>query len=81
MSCAPLSIFDDIAEVVHRLPGTSAEAIEAGIEELLGAPQRLASLASRQAAWLAEYDWQVVSHRLWNMLQAPPVIDLVAADR
>ena len=81
VTCTPLSIFDDIAEVVHRLPGTSAEAIEAGIEELLGAPQRLASLGSRQAAWLAEYDWRVVSRRLWNMLQAPPVIDLVAADR
>ena len=81
VACTPLSIFDDIAAVTHRLPGTAPEAIAAGIEDLLGTPQRLASLATRQAAWLAEHDWQVVSQRLWNMLRAPAITDLVAADR
>ena len=81
VACTPLSIFDDIAEVVHRLPGTSAEDIEAGLDALLAAPQRLASLAGRQAAWLACHDWQLLSARLWDMLRAPPILDLVAADR
>lgn len=81
VACTPLSIFDDIAEVVHRLPGTSVEDIEAGLDALLAAPQRLASLAGRQAAWLACHDWQLLSARLWDMLRAPPILDLVAADR
>jgi glycosyltransferase involved in cell wall biosynthesis len=81
VACTPLAIFDDIAEVVHRLPGTASEDIEAGLEALLAAPSRLAGLAERQAAWLASHDWRVVSARLWDMLRAPPVLDLVAADR
>jgi glycosyltransferase involved in cell wall biosynthesis len=81
VACTPLAIFDDIAEVVHRLPGTASEDIEAGLEALLMEPPRLASLAERQAAWLASHDWRVVSARLWDMLRAPPVLDLVAADR
>jgi glycosyltransferase involved in cell wall biosynthesis len=79
--CTPLTIFEDIAEVVHSLPGTSSEDIEAGLEDLLLAPQRLAALAERQTAWLASHDWRVLSARLWDMLRAPPILDLVADDR
>jgi glycosyltransferase involved in cell wall biosynthesis len=81
VACTPLPIFDDVASVVHRLPGTSAADIERGLETLLDDPDRLERHADRQARWLAEHAWPAASRRFWDMLRAPPVQDLVAQDR
>lgn len=81
VACTPLPIFDDVASVVHRLPGTSAADIERGLEALLNDPECLERHADRQARWLAEHAWPAASRRFWDMLRAPPVHDLVAQDR
>ena len=81
VACTPLPIFDDVASVVHRLPGTSADDIERGIDSLLNDADRLGRHADRQARWLAEHAWPAASRRFWDMLRAPPVHDLVARDR
>ncbi len=81
VACTPLPIFDDVATVIHRLPGRSSEDLERGIEALLGDPQRLGLHGARQAAWLREHDWRAASVKLWNMLRAPKILDLVSTDR
>jgi len=81
VACTPLHIFDDVASVVHRLPGTTAEELEHGIETLFNDVDRLNSHADRQARWLAEHEWPAASRRFWDMLRAPPIVDLVARDR
>ena len=81
VACTPLPIFDDVASVVHRLPGASADDIERGIETLLNDVDRLNRHADRQARWLAEHAWPAASRRFWDMLRAPPIYDLVSPDR
>ncbi len=81
VACTPLSIFEDVARVVHRLPGTTAEDLARGLEVLISDPMRLGSLAELQTSWLAAHDWTAVSTRFWNMLRAPPILDLVEVDR
>lgn len=81
VACTPLPIFDDVGSVVHRFGGRSADAIARGIEDLLADPGRLHAHRERQQVWLAEHDWQAASARFWTMLRAPPILDLVAADR
>jgi glycosyltransferase involved in cell wall biosynthesis len=77
VACTPLPIFDDVSDVVHMLPGTSDNELARGIADLLGDPSRRAALSDRQEAWLQAHDWRRVSLRLWNMLRAPPMLDLV----
>ena len=67
--CTPLSIFDDVAGVVHRLPGTEPADIAVGLSELLADEQRLRALRERQQQWLAAHDWPLVSRRLWNTIR------------
>ncbi len=81
VACTPLSIFDDVHRVVHTLPGISAEDLARGIGELMGDRAKLDRLAERQAGLLAANNWPTLSARLWNILRAPAVIDLVAEDR
>ena len=81
VACTPLRVFDDVASVVHRLPGISAQHIERGIETLLSDVERLNRHSDRQARWLAEHAWPAASRRFWDMLRAPPISDLVARDR
>ena len=77
VACTPLPIFDDVGPIVHRLPGTDADQIAAGIDALLGDPERLDSHAALQDAWLENHAWPALSRRLWNMMQAPPILDLL----
>src|SRR5205807_816169 len=77
VACTPLSIFDDVSGVVHRLPGISAADLARGIAELLDDRQKLERLAERQTALLATNNWPALSARLWNMLRAPNIVDLV----
>jgi glycosyltransferase involved in cell wall biosynthesis len=81
VACTPLPIFDDIASIVHRLPGRSSDELARGIEALLADPDRMGCHAERQATWLRDHDWPAASLRFWNMLRTPPILDLVALDR
>ncbi len=81
VACTPLPIFDDVDRAVHRLPGVEAADIAVGVDELLRDEERLASVMSEQERFVESCNWTVLSQRLWNILQAPPILDLVAADQ
>lgn len=81
VACTPLPIFKDVSSVVHRLPGFSGRELVNGISNLIDSPDRMKSLRERQMAFLAETNWPALSNRLWNMLRAPSVLDLVEVDR
>jgi glycosyltransferase involved in cell wall biosynthesis len=80
VACTPLPIFDDVARLVHPLPGTSADDLARGLSALLGDPAALQSRQTEQAAFIEACNWPLLSDRLWNMLRAPPILDLVEAD-
>lgn len=69
VACTPLPIFDDVAGVVHRLPGIRPREIADGLAGLLADDPHRQALAARQADWLAAHDWPVVSRRLWNTIR------------
>jgi len=64
----PLSIFEDVAEVVRFLPGRSPIDIANGIIHLLEDKEGQEHLAERQAKWLAEHSWSRIGERLSNMI-------------
>lgn len=79
VACTPLKIFDDVAAVVHRLPGTDPEALAQGLAELLGDQHRRHSLQEAQERWTAHHAWPAVADRFQRVLRAlllnadPPV--------
>lgn len=68
VAVTPLSIFDDVAEAVHRLPGTEPKAIAAGIRALLDDPRVLELQAGKTEQWAASRQWPVLSVRLLNLI-------------
>lgn len=68
VACTPLSVFRDVAAATHQLPGITPKALAAGISTLLEDENRIRDVSERQAAWLAQHDWQMLSKRLWNIL-------------
>jgi glycosyltransferase involved in cell wall biosynthesis len=68
----PLPIFDDVASVTHRLPGTSPADLAEGIDQLLGDPDRLAAVRERQRQWRNALQWPVISRMVAGLVQAPP---------
>jgi hypothetical protein len=69
--CTPLDIFEDVAEAVVTLPGTSVSAIAAGLDDWLGRSRRQRrEQAERQARWLEQHDWARLSHRLVRLCTA-----------
>jgi len=70
VACTPLEIFADVAEVTLRLPGTEPAAIATGLAPLLDDPALGARLRARQRRWCAGRAWDLLSERLWNLLQA-----------
>jgi glycosyltransferase involved in cell wall biosynthesis len=71
VAVTPLSIFDDVADVVLSLPGTSPDALAQGIKEFLARPELLEQCVQSQNAWLEAHRWPVLSARLANMLAQP----------
>lgn len=67
--CTPLAIFDDVADVVHFLPGTSPEALAQGLAGLLRDPQRLQSQHKPQQQWLQAHAWSAIAKRLEAIFQ------------
>ena len=70
MACTPLRIFDDVAEVVHALPGTTPRELARGLLSLLGDPARLGSVTARQGQWLESHSWKVLGRRLAGLVRA-----------
>lgn len=63
--CTPLAIFEDVAEAVTFLPGTSSESLAEGLRQyLLQRPE------AKQQQWLRTHAWSAVSARLRNLLVA-----------
>jgi len=67
--CTPLAIFDDVADVVHFLPGTNINEILKGMQELLKSESEKTQQLKLQKRWLEEHDWTVLSQRLKNILR------------
>ncbi len=63
--CTPLDIFEDVAEAVTFLPGTSSEDLAKGLGLFL---QRRPE--AKQEQWLRTHAWTTVSTRLRNVLTA-----------
>lgn len=68
VAVTPLSIFDDVADAVHLLPGTTPEAIAQGINALLNDDQARATKALQAKAWVATRQWPALSNRLLNVI-------------
>jgi len=68
--CTPLSIFDDVSDIVHFLPGNTPEEMLTGLSELLDDEERLYSKTERQKGWIKNHSWEVLSHRLQNIIQS-----------
>ncbi len=66
--CTPLAIFDDVKNIVHKLPGFSPQLLAEGLYHLLNDDERLHSQVKAQYAWLEAHAWQRVVGYLESML-------------
>lgn len=71
VAVTPLAIFDDVGDVVHRLPGTSPPEIAEGLRILLDAVQRgdpvVAEVQQRAGQWKTEHRYPALARRLETM--------------
>lgn len=71
VAVTPLPIFDDVGDVVHRMPGTDAEALAGGLENLLIAvgngDEKVARIQQRVEQWRSEHRYPVLARRLETM--------------
>ena len=71
VAVTPLAIFDDVGEIVHRLPGTSPADIAAGLSALVAAVRGndpiVTETQKRASHWRAEHSYPALSRRLENM--------------
>ncbi|MBU4613020.1 glycosyltransferase [Achromobacter sp. GG226] len=74
VAVTPLSIFADVDDAVHRLPGTSVEDIALGIWALMSDAKLLQAVAARGRAWCDARRWPLIAQRLHD------IIDGVAND-
>ncbi|CAB1371089.1 glycosyltransferase [Denitratisoma oestradiolicum] len=70
VAVTPLSIFDDVDAVVHRLPGISPEQMARGIEALLADPVRLASRQAAADRYRAARAWPALARRFLDIVDA-----------
>lgn len=68
VAVTPLSIFDDVADAVHKLPGTSDADLAAGIWSLISDGEALEALRRRGQDWCEPRSWPRVSQRLLNLI-------------
>jgi glycosyltransferase involved in cell wall biosynthesis len=69
VACTPLDIFDDVTDIVHRLPGTGPEDLAAGLSRLLTDPELRAAKHTAQARWISAHDWRILGTRLGGMIR------------
>jgi glycosyltransferase involved in cell wall biosynthesis len=70
VACSPLPIFDDIADAVQMLPGTSPAQIAAGIIRLIDKKKSWPEMLERQRNWLEAHSWAKLSKRLSQVIFA-----------
>jgi glycosyltransferase involved in cell wall biosynthesis len=68
VACTPLGIFDDVAEAVSFLPGTTPAELEQGIRALLDDADHRRQVQQKAAGWLTAHDWPRLSQRLHGLL-------------
>ncbi|WP_162043796.1 glycosyltransferase [Undibacterium sp. YM2] len=68
VAVTPLSIFDDVKDAVHVLPGTEPADIAEGITAILHDGLRLKQKAIQAKAWTATRQWPALSQRLLNTI-------------
>jgi len=67
--CSPLSIFSDVSDIVHFLPGTDSSAICDGLVNLIKEISRKPTQQMlQQNLWIQEHNWSAVSERLKNII-------------
>lgn len=68
VAVTPLSIFDDVKDAVHVLPGTGPAEIAEGIAAILSDPQKMKAKALQAKTWTATRQWPALSRRLLNTI-------------
>jgi len=68
VACTPISIFSDVDNVVHFLPGNSPELLAKGITHLLENPIVRNSKEQTQKKWVKEHSWDDLTKRLENII-------------
>ncbi len=68
VAVTPLAIFDDVADAVFKLPGTSAREIAAGIDNLLMNKEALDLKVLEAQRWVEERHWPQLSERLLGII-------------
>jgi glycosyltransferase involved in cell wall biosynthesis len=68
VAVTPLSIFDDVADAVHILPGVRIEDIANGLHSLLNDPATIAAQARKTMLWTSYRLWPKLSLRLLNLI-------------
>lgn len=68
VACTPLGIFDDVADAVAFLPGTSPRELGQGIRALLDDAEGCQRLQQDAADWLVAHDWTRLSQRLQGLV-------------
>jgi hypothetical protein len=73
VAVTPLSIFDDVSNVVFRLPGTSPDKLALGIktirEEINNFSIAAKTVSSRASQWKKERGYSILGRRLKNLLK------------
>lgn len=68
IAVTPLSIFNDVKEVVNYLPGITPEEIAMGISQLLSDESKLQQSLGEAQAWVSARQWPELSLRLLNTI-------------
>lgn len=79
--CTPLAVFDDVREAVTFAGGTTPADLYKALHDAMRRPDQLRARQGAQTRLQESCDWNRLSERLWNMLRAEPVLDLVDRDR
>ena len=69
VACTQLSIFDDVSEAVHLLPGNKPQQIAQGLLHLLSKPSMLEAKSEAQEKWLHTHAWSKIGRRFWGMIE------------
>ncbi|MCX6075617.1 MAG: glycosyltransferase [Campylobacterales bacterium] len=66
--CTPISIFNDVSDIVHFSQDVSAQSLARKIDALLQNPKLLNAKDATQKEWIQIHDWREVSTRLQNII-------------
>ena len=69
VAVTPLPIFDDVAEVVYKLPGTTASSIASGLREWYEMSYGK-DINTTEKNWREEHSFQKLASRLYLMIKS-----------